>query len=66
MSTSLLKTGIVGTVIAAICCFTPFLVVLLGAIGLASLVGYLDYILLPLLGAFICITLYALIRRYKS
>ena len=66
MPTPLLKTGIIGTVIAAICCFTPILVVLLGAIGLASLVGYLDYILLPLLGIFICITLYALILRYKS
>ena len=66
MPTSLLKTGIIGTVIAAICCFTPILVVLLGTIGLASLVGYLDYILLPLLGIFICITLYALILRFKS
>ncbi|WP_290700428.1 mercury resistance system transport protein MerF [Amphritea sp.] len=66
MPKSLLKTGVIGTVIAAICCFTPILVILLSAIGLASFVGYLDYVLLPLLGIFICIALYALIQRYNS
>ncbi|MBQ0757962.1 MAG: mercury resistance system transport protein MerF [Amphritea sp.] len=66
MPKSLLKTGLIGTVIAAICCFTPILVILLSAIGLASFVGYLDYVLLPLLGIFICITLYALMQRYSN
>jgi hypothetical protein len=33
----LIATGVVGTVIAALCCFTPILVVLLGAVGLAGL-----------------------------
>jgi len=56
----LLKTGIVGTIVAAICCFTPFLVLLLGAIGLSFLTGYLDFILLPALGFFIALTGYAL------
>jgi len=32
-------TGIVGTVIAALCCFTPALVVLLGAVGLSAWLG---------------------------
>jgi len=32
----LLGIGIVGTVIAALCCFTPVLVILLGAVGLAA------------------------------
>lgn len=50
MKSKLLKTGIVGTIITAICCFTPLLVWALSAIGLASLVGYLDIVLLPLLG----------------
>ena len=59
----LLRIGIIGTVIAALCCFTPLLVVLLGALGLSALVGYLDVVLLPALGVFILITLYALWKR---
>jgi len=45
----LLRTSIIGTVIAALCCFTPVLVLLFGAVGLSSLVSYLDYVLLPAL-----------------
>jgi hypothetical protein len=36
-----------GTVIVALCCFTPVLVITLSAIGLGAVVGYLDYVLLP-------------------
>lgn len=35
----LLTTGVVGTIIAAVCCFTPALVVLLGAVGLPAWLG---------------------------
>lgn len=62
----LLKIGIVGTVIAALCCFTPVLVILFGVVGLSALVGYLDIVLLPALGVFVLITLYALWRRQTS
>ena len=55
--------GIIGSVVAALCCFTPVLVVLLGAIGLSALVGVLDYVLLPVLAIFIAITVYALWKR---
>lgn len=60
---TLLKVGITGTVIAAICCFTPALVVLLGAIGLSSLTGSLDIVLLPALAIFLVMTGYALWKR---
>ena len=60
---ALLKTGIIGTVIAALCCFTPLLVVLFGAVGLSAVVGYLDVVLLPALVIFVGITVYALWRR---
>jgi mercuric ion transport protein len=43
----IIMTGVIGSVIAAVCCFTPALVFLLSALGLASLIGYLDYVLLP-------------------
>jgi len=62
-SNSLLKVGLIGTIIAALCCFTPVLVVLFGAVGLAAVVGYLDVVLLPALGIFILLTIYALWRK---
>ena len=62
----LLKVGIVGTVIAALCCFTPVLVVLFSAVGLSGIVGYLDYVLLPALGIFILLTAYALWQKYSQ
>lgn len=61
----LLRIGIVGTVVAALCCFTPLLVILLGALGLSAAVGWLDLVLLPALAAFVALTLYALWRRSR-
>lgn len=63
---NLLRTGIAGSIVAAICCFTPALVILLGAIGLSSLVGILDYVLLPTLAIFLAITGYALWKRREA
>ncbi|MBN8182019.1 mercury resistance system transport protein MerF [Roseibium aggregatum] len=65
MSDRLLKLGIIGTIIAALCCFTPLLVGLLGVVGLSAIVGYLDFVLMPALAVFILITIYALIRRAR-
>ncbi|MGR3718254.1 MAG: mercury resistance system transport protein MerF [Thermohalobaculum sp.] len=59
----LLRTGIIGTIVAALCCFTPILVVLFGVVGLSAAVGYLDYVLFPALAIFAGLTLYALWRR---
>ncbi len=61
----LLKVGGIGTLIVALCCFTPILVVLFGAVGLAALVGYLDLVLFPALGVFLLITVYALLRKKR-
>ncbi|MEO0383183.1 MAG: mercury resistance system transport protein MerF [Pseudomonadota bacterium] len=63
MQDRLLSIGIIGTVIAAICCFTPLLVWLLSAVGLSAAIGVLDFVLLPALAVFILITGYALWRR---
>jgi len=65
-SSRLLKIGIVGSIVTAICCFTPALVVLLGAVGLSALVGFLDYVLLPILVLFILTTGYALWKRRQQ
>jgi len=63
---TILTTGIVGTVIAAICCFTPVLVLLLAGVGLSALVGWLDYVLFPALALFLAITAYGLWLRTRS
>jgi mercuric ion transport protein len=61
----LLGTGVIGAVIAAICCFTPVLVVVLGGVGLGALTGYLDYVLLPALVFFVGLTIYAAVRKCR-
>ena len=66
MNDRLLKMGIVGTVIIALCCFTPILVVLFAVVGLSAVVGYLDYVLFPALAVFVLITIYAVIRRARK
>ncbi len=62
---TLLRTGIIGTVIVALCCFTPVLVILFGVVGLSAAVGYLDLVLFPALAIFLAITGYALWRRSR-
>ncbi len=62
----LLKTGIIGSIIVALCCVTPILVVLFGVVGLSTAVGYLDFVLLPALAAFLAITGYALWKRHST
>jgi len=64
--TRLLRIGIGGSVIAALCCFTPILVVLLGAVGAAAWVGYLDYVLFPALVIFVGTATYAWHRRRQT
>ena len=61
--TRLLIAGIVGAAIAALCCFTQVLVILLGAVGLSAATGHLDYVLLPVIVICIGIVIYALVRR---
>jgi len=65
-NSTLLKTGIIGTALAVLCCFTPALVILLGAVGLPAVVGYLDMVLFPALGIFVLITIYALWKQRKA
>ncbi len=62
----LLRLGVLGTVVAALCCFTPILAVLLGVVGLSALVGWLDVVLLLALAVFLGITVYALWRRQRA
>ena len=56
---TLLTTGLVGSIILAVCCATPVLVLLLGAIGLTAWTAHLDAVLLPALGLFVIVTVVA-------
>ncbi|MDH3317084.1 MAG: mercury resistance system transport protein MerF [Gammaproteobacteria bacterium] len=58
----LLGVGVGGTAVTAVCCFTPALVILLGGFGLSAWLAWLDYVLLPMLVAFIALTLFAVLR----
>ncbi len=60
---NMLRTGAIGSAIAAICCFTPALVFLVGAVGLSAIVGWLDYGLFPILFASLGLIAFALHRR---
>lgn len=59
----LLRAGSIGAAIAAICCFTPVLVVLVGFAGLSAFIGWLDYGLFPILFASMGLVAYALYLR---
>ncbi len=59
----MLRTGSIGVAIAAICCFTPALVVLVGFAGLSAIVGWLDYGLFPILFASMGLVAFALYLR---
>jgi len=60
---SLIKSGIIGTVLMVVCCFTPFLVLVLGAVGLSAWLGWLDYVLLPMLAVSVGVLAYGLYQR---
>ncbi len=63
---AILKTGIAGSGIAAICCATPVLVIALGAVGLSAWLGWIDYVLLPALAVFLAMTAYGLWWRQRA
>jgi len=52
---ALITTGTVGTILATICCATPLLAVLFGALGLTAWLAKADYIVIPAL--LICLAL---------
>lgn len=60
----LLDMGIVGALIAAVCCFTFLLVLGLAGIGLGMLSGHANVISLPILAGIVTIVLLALWKRH--
>jgi len=64
----LLAFGLGGTLLAALCCFTLLLPIVLTALGLTGLlvVVYNDAVLFPVLAGFLILTGYALWRQKKQ
>lgn len=63
---SLLCTGIAGTVLAGLCCATPILALLLGALGLSAWLVYTDLVVLPAIVVFLSVVFYALWRLRRA
>lgn len=63
MNRRLVKIGGIGSLVTALCCFTPVLVWLAAALGLSAVLGVVDLVLLPALGLFVLILLAGLLHR---
>lgn len=63
---AILKTGIVGSAIAAVCCATPILVIAFGVFGLSAWVGWVDYVAIPALALFLALVAYGLWRWQRA
>jgi len=63
---SLITTGAIGGIVAAICCATPLLAIAFGALGLTAWLSKADYVLIPAL--LICLGLvgFGLYRRRSA
>jgi mercuric ion transport protein len=61
---SLITTGAIGAALAAICCATPLLAVVLGGIGLSAWLATADYIVMPVLLLGVAVVALGLYRRH--
>lgn len=59
---TLIATGSIGAIFAAICCATPFLAIVFGAFGLTAWLANADYVVMPAL--LLCLALHG-IGRYR-
>lgn len=65
-NSKLFRLGMIGSVVTAICCFTPIIVVLFGLLGLAGFLTFVDFVLFPVLALFVGITVYAYVREHNK
>jgi mercuric ion transport protein len=63
---SLIATGAIGAALAAICCATPLLAVVLGGIGLSAWLAKADYIVMPVLVLGVALVGLGLYRRHLA
>lgn len=63
---SLIATGAIGAALAAICCATPLLVVVLGGIGLSAWLAKADYVVIPVLVLGVALMALGFYRRHVA
>jgi mercuric ion transport protein len=61
---SLITTGAIGAALAAICCVTPLLAVVLGSIGLTAWLAKADHIIMPVLLLGVALVGFGVYRRH--
>lgn len=59
------RAALGGAILVAVCCFTPVLVLLVGAVGLSAFTPYLDSILFPALAMFLLLAVVSY-RKWKK
>jgi mercuric ion transport protein len=59
----LIATGVIGAAVAAVCCATPLLAVLFGAVGLTAWLAKADYVVIPALVLCLALIAFGLYRR---
>jgi mercuric ion transport protein len=62
----LITTGAIGAVLAAICCATPLLAILLGAMGLSAWLAGADYVVFAVIVAGMALIGLGLYRRHTE
>jgi len=60
---TLITTGVVGAAVAAVCCFTPILAIVFGAVGLTAWLAKADHVLIPALILFLGLAGFGLYRK---
>jgi mercuric ion transport protein len=63
---SLIATGAISAILAAICCATPLLAVVLGGIGLTAWLAKADYVVMPVLFVGVALVGLGLYRRHVT
>src|SRR5262249_54299562 len=63
---ALIATGAISAAVAAVCCATPVLPIVLGSIGLSAWLAGADYIVLPVLVLGVALTGLGLYRRHVA
>ncbi|MCT9000146.1 mercury resistance system transport protein MerF [Chelativorans intermedius] len=62
---TIVRTGLAGALVTALCCATPLLVVIFGAAGLSAWLAQADFVLIPLFAMFVGLTACGLWRRRR-
>jgi mercuric ion transport protein len=60
---TIIATGVVGAVAAAVCCVTPILAIVFGVAGLTAWLAKADYVLIPTLILCLGLTGFGLYRK---